>query len=173
MDYKNKSLNHIINNQNEINNNNKKFISQEKEIFNKKIDINKKFLNKIQLNKDKSNLTVEEIKRKINIIDISQITKDDSIKKKKIIHPKELLPDIIKDYYNGIKSKGFLSFISKIKINSYYTRKTHNKYGIEKKLENKELINNDNYKNNSLPKIISNPLSNDKIVQVTKTFIDK
>ena len=172
LDYKNKILNHINNNKNEINNNNKKFISQEKKIFNKKIIINKKFLNKMKLNKYKSNLTITDIKRKINIIDISQIAQDDSNNKKKIIHPKELLPDIIKDYYNSIKSKGFLSFISKIKINSYYTRKTHNKYGKEKKLENKEQINNENDKNNSLPKILANPLSNDKIVQVTKTFID-
>ena len=49
------------------------------------------------------------------------ILSDSSKKKLKI-------PDVIKDYYNEIKMKGFLSFLPKKEANTYFMRKFHQKY---------------------------------------------
>ena len=181
-DYENNEIKKIFNNKSKClsnrnnslieNSNNKNYKSQEKKMFNKKVHLNN-FLSQIKLKKGKSNLTVADIKRKINIIDISQISHDKSMNKLKIIHPKELLSNIVKDYYNNIKSKGFISFISKRETNTYFTRKTHNRYNKEKKLENNRKFNNECNKNNSLPKIRPNSLSHEKNILMTKTFVDK
>ena len=169
-----KNLRDSKNNSNEFNIN-RNYISEEKDYFFKKIKTNIQLLNnKYKKQKeDSSNLTNINFKNKINIIDISQMTQDESnIKKVKIIYPKELLPDIIKEYYNGIKSKGYLSFISKKNKNTFFTRKFNEKYNKEKNIENKSnKLENENTTN--LPKIIQNSPSQDKNIQVTKSLIKK
>ena len=82
------------------------------------------------------------------------------------------MPDIIKEYYNELKSKGCLSFISKKDKNTFFTRKFNEKYNKEKNNETKNSkLENDNTTN--LPKIILNSPSQDKNAQVMKSLIKK
>ena len=77
--------------------------------------------------------------------------------------------------------KGYLSFISKRKTNTYYRRKLHDKYNNNNKdneLENSSNNINgyfDNYNRKILPKILFNYNNiQDKNIQLTnKTFIKK
>ena len=132
-------------------------INKEKDMFFKKIKANNRFLNKIKIiNNYKRNSTLPENIKKINIIDISQINPKEVNNDKKVIQIKELLSEIIKDYYKDMKSKGVLSLVSKIDSNTYFTRKLHGKYSKEKKIEN-----NSNDINRQLPKIIPKSNSQD------------
>ena len=159
--------------------NNKKWIMNEKLFFDNKIKTQRKFLKKINSGDfNNSKLPLSDYKRKINIININP---EESPQKMKIIQTKDLLSEIIKDYYKEIKQKGYLSFISKRKTNTYYTRKLHDKYNNnnkDNKLENSSNNINgylDNYDRKLLPKIIVNYNNiQDKNIQVTnQTFIKK
>ena len=169
-----RSLSDSKNNSKEFSNN-KNYMSEERDTFYKRIKANIQLLNNKlkKQNNDSPNLTKTTFKNKINIIDISQVTQDETNANRfKIIHPKELLPDIIKEYYNELKSKGCLSFISKKDKNTFFTRKFNEKYNKEKNNETKNSkLENDNTTN--LPKIILNSPSQDKNAQVMKSLIKK
>ena len=145
----------------------------EKEFCFKKIKGNtlniNRFLNEKKIrNNDKTNLTLPENKKNINIINISQINKKELTNKKKVIQLKDLLSEIIKDYYKEMKLKGILSLFSKRNTNKYFSRKIPFKYNNEKKLENNNSINI----NKNLPKIKIKSFSQDKNISC-KTFIEK
>ena len=141
-----KSLSEPKNNTKRIINN--KYIFEEKDIFRKKIKQHNKILNIIK----KANYNLN-LKEKTNIINLGQINQGSYTNRTKIINPKELLPDIIKDYYKEIKEKGCLSFISKRNSNTYLKRKFHDKYFKRKNIKINSNIKI--YNSTNLSKIIN------------------
>ena len=128
--------------------------------------INKNYEKEFCFKKIKGNTL--NINRFLNEKKIRNNDKTNLTNKKKVIQLKDLLSEIIKDYYKEMKLKGILSLFSKRNTNKYFSRKIPFKYNNEKKLENNNSINI----NKNLPKIKIKSFSQDKNISC-KTFIEK
>ena len=122
--YESKSFNNSKNNLSNINiNYSNNLLKIEKNIFSKKLkphSLKNIFIKKIIEN---SNLNSLENSNRVNLVNF---TLEQPIRKRKIVQTKELISDIIKDYYKKIKFNKNFSFFHKISSNS--CRQIKNKY---------------------------------------------
>ena len=107
---------------------------------------------------DKNNLYTYKIKQKVNWNLINAYNqnlkmKDNKLNLKSFVKKQELIPGIIKDFYNEIKLNGYSYFAKNKDINTIYKRKFNKKYDsaekISEKIRSSWILQN----SKSLPKI--------------------
>ena len=129
------------------------FVSEYETILNNRIE--KKLF---KSNYDKNNLDTGKIKQRIkynlvNIYNQNLKMKDNKINLKGFVKKQELIPEIIKDYYNVIRLNGY-SYLARNKdINTIYKRKFNKKYDSAEKISEKVRSNYNLQNSKSLPKI--------------------